>query len=87
MSICYKKETAQMILFAEEQYKLRTNSYQMNMVVFSLENDAILIDIIGAAGGSGMLNISLWSESGFTKNMTKYIEKYCAAKGIEMQQL
>ncbi|MEP0262904.1 DUF6054 family protein [Dokdonia sp.] len=82
MDRSYVNETDEMIIIASETYKLRTNSTQMNMVIVKKVNSKSYVDIIGAAGGTGILNISLWAESGFVRSTLKQLEEYCSLHGI-----
>lgn len=82
MDKSYVNETDEMIIIAAETYKLRTNSTQMNMVIVKKVDSKSFVDIIGAAGGTGILNISLWAESGFVRSTFKQMEEYCNTHGI-----
>ncbi len=80
----YEKETATMIVISEERYKLRTNSAQLNQVIITKKESTCEVDIMGAAGGTGIFNFSLWSESGFIWKTSKVLKSYCEQNGIEI---
>ncbi len=86
MNISYSNETDDMIIIASEQYKFRTNSTQMNMIIVKKHEFGCCIDIIGAAGGTGLFNFSLWAESGFVKSATKLLENYCTKEDLKMTE-
>lgn len=78
----YARFTDTMSLLCAERWKFLSNSTQMDMVVVMKKEDHLLIDIIGAAGGIGIFNISFWSESGFTKRMLKSLIAYCKERNL-----
>ena len=45
-----------------ESYYFRTNSTQLDMIVANISNDCIQVDVIAAAGGSGVFNWNWGSE-------------------------
>lgn len=83
----YVKTSDEMIIIGSESYKMRTNSTQWNMVVLRKKGRKVEIDMVGTAGGSGIFNISWWSESGFTKGMFKHFKKHCEDKGWNLQEV
>lgn len=87
MEICYSNETDDMIIIASEKYKLRTNSTQMNMIIVKKSFKSCYVDIIGAAGGTGILNFSLWAESGFVKSAYKSLREYCSTNGLQLTEI
>ncbi|WP_343748474.1 hypothetical protein [Fluviicola sp.] len=78
----YIKQTKDMVLAASEVYKMRNGSTQMNMLVLYREN-GITIDIMGAAGGTGVFNWSWGSEAGFTREMAIRYKNYCEKHGLK----
>jgi hypothetical protein len=76
LSFDYENHSTEMSILASEEFYFRTFSAQLNMIIVKKEMSDILIDIIGAAGGSGLLNIDWWSEKGYTNRAKKVINKY-----------
>jgi hypothetical protein len=76
LSFDYENHTKDMSILASEEFYFRTFSAQLNMIVARKEMPCILIDIIGAAGGSGILNIDWWSEKGYTNRVRKVLNRY-----------
>ena len=83
----YVNTSDSMTIIATEQYKLRTNSAQWNMVVLKKEGHKIRVDIIGAAGGTGIFNISLWAESSFVKRLGGRLQAFCANEKIGLLRI
>ncbi|MCJ8291836.1 MAG: hypothetical protein HRT58_18745 [Crocinitomicaceae bacterium] len=83
----YVSVTNEMIVIGTESFRLRTSSAQWNMVVLKKQKSKIQIDIIGAAGGIGIFNFSLWSESGFTKKLFQEYLNYCETKGWNFEEI
>lgn len=87
IEISYSNRTTDLIILTSEAFKLRTQSTQLNMIVLKQENNSILVDIIGAAGGAGILNYSWGSEAGFIHRIFKTFQLYCEEKGIKLTEL
>ena len=88
MDISYQNQTEDMIIIAAEKYKFRTNSTQMNMIIIKRNsNNKSIIDIIGAAGGTGIFNFSLWAESSFVKSTLKTLSAYCTEQNIGIHKI
>lgn len=83
----YENHSSDMSILASEEYYLRNNSSQMNMVIAKRKDSSIFIDIIGGAGGKGILNINLWSEQGYIKRVRKVLNNYCEEFGLELEEL
>ena len=83
----YARFTDTMSLLCAERWKFLSNSTQMDMVVVMKKEDHLLIDIIGAAGGIGIFNISFWSESSFTKRMQKVLIAYCEDRNLSYSEV
>ena len=87
MDKSYSNATDDMIIIASETYKFRTNSTQMNMIVVKKNDKRCYVDIIGAAGGTGIFNFSLWAESGFVKGAYKLLQEYCSNQGLKLDEV
>jgi hypothetical protein len=82
----YARFSPEMSVLCAEKWKFLSNSTQMDMVVIVKKEDYLMVDIIGAAGGIGLFNISFWSESGFTKRMKKRLIAYCTERNISYSE-
>lgn len=71
-----------MSVYIGEHYKFITNSAQADIVIINFKEGKTVIDVLGTAGGSGIFNISWWSESSFVNRMVKRIEAYCNENGV-----
>ena len=76
LSFDYENHSTEMSVIASEEFYFRTFSAQLNMIIARKETSYILIDIVGAAGGSGLLIIDWWSEKGYTNRVKKVLNKY-----------
>lgn len=83
----YIKSDDNFFVVGDEQYYFRTNSTQLNMIIANFKNSIIEIDIIGAAGGSGLLNLTWGSESEFIKVVEKRLKNYCEKNCIKYELL
>lgn len=83
----YINVSSDMTIIGYEVYKLRNNSTQMNMLVLKKDDNNYILDVIGAAGGSGIFNISFWSESGFIKQIKRLLTDYCDKHQIRFEQV
>ena len=81
-SIEFGRGAKNFFVLAFEDYYFRTNSTQLEMIVAVLVDSKIRIDVIGSAGGSGLLNLDWGSEKKFLKRFSKVIEKYKEMRGI-----
>jgi hypothetical protein len=80
----YWKQSDDMIVMSTEQFRMRTTSQQLNMVCLQLVDSKLEIDLIGAAGGSGIFNLNLGSEWSFTRKLARKIVRYCDVHGYEV---
>jgi hypothetical protein len=81
----YTNHSSEMIIVASEVFKLRTSSDQWNMVTLKLVDSKIHVDILGVGGKSGFLGLSLGSESGFVKSMTRQLNFICDLNKYTLQ--
>lgn len=79
--------TDEMIVIGKESFRLRTSSSQWDMVVLKKIGRKIQIDIVGTAGGIGLLNISWWSESSFVKSMDQFFVNRCKLRGWRIEEV
>ena len=82
----YYSKVENMSILCSEKFYLRTESTQMNMVVLKRHYDDVIIDIIGAGGGVSILGISLWSESGFIKEIIAKLTEYCQKNALKLEK-
>lgn len=72
----YENHSTDMSVLSYEEFYFRNHSTQLNMVIAKKEGSYILMDVIGGAGGSGILNINWWSEKGYTNRVKKVVKKF-----------
>jgi len=72
----YEKIEEEYFILGFEDFYFRNNSTQFELIYAKIENQEIKIDIVGSAGGSGLLNLNLGSEKSFINKFMKIIEKY-----------
>lgn len=85
LDFAYENHCPDMSVLAPEQFYLRNMSTQMNLIVLKREASSILIDVMGAAGGSGMLNLDLGSEDSFARRATKKVHNYASAHNLAVE--
>ena len=78
----YSKSGKDYFVIAFEDFFLRTNSKQLELIIATREGNHIEIDVIGAGGGSGLFGITFGSEKAFIKRFERIIEEYKHEKGI-----
>ena len=83
----YKNETNELTILATENFYFRNNSTQLNMVVIKQLGEDIIIDVIGAAGGTGLFNITWGSQKGFIKETQKIIEEFCSKNALKSERI
>jgi len=83
----YENHSTDMSVLSQEEYQLKSTSTQLNMVVAKRHEDYILLDIMGSAGGTGMLNHDFGTEKGYLKQVSIVIERYCEEFGVEPEVL
>ena len=83
----YENHSADMSILASEEFYFRNLSTQLNMIIARKEKSHILIDIIGGAGGSGILNIDWWSEKGYTNRVKNIIKKYIDEFNLTLEEI
>ena len=83
----YENHSAEMSVLAQEEYHLRSTSTQLNMIVAKRKGDSILLDVIGGAGGSGLLNCDFGTEKGYLKKVSEVLECYGDEFGISVLEL
>jgi hypothetical protein len=81
----YKNLADDMTVLATENFYFRNNSTQLNMIVIKKEDDILHVDLIGAAGGSGLFNFNFGSEKGFIKSTKKIINEFCSERGLQVE--
>lgn len=69
----------QVLLAVFEKFYLRSNSYASLTLLLAKENQITTLDIVGAAGGTGIFNISYWANSDITVSIEQ------AAKSLGFQ--
>jgi hypothetical protein len=87
LSFDYENHSTDMSVLATEDYYMRNNSTQLNMIIAKVKDSCIYLDIIGSAGGTGFLNINFWSEKGYVKKVLKILEKHREEHNYTIEQL
>jgi hypothetical protein len=83
----YENQSSDTAILASEQYYIRNNSTQLNMIIINKEEDSVLIDIIGGAGGSGILNLNWGSEQGYINKVRLVLNKYAEDNKLTLEEL
>jgi len=87
MSFSYENNGSDMIILADEEYYFRNNTAQLNIIVATVDYNKITVDIIGGAGGAGLLNFSLGSEKNFIKRALRLIDRYIEENNLESEDI
>jgi hypothetical protein len=82
----YQNHSSDMSILANEDLYLRTNSSQMDMVILKIEEGSIDIDVIGGAGGVGILNINWGSEKEYIKGVRNILLQFSEEFNIKMEE-
>lgn len=82
----YQNHSSDMSILANEDLHLRTNSSQMDMVILKIEEGSIDIDVIGGAGGVGILNINWGSEKESIKGVRNILLQFSEEFNIKMEE-
>ena len=83
----YENHSTDMSVLASEEFYFRNHSTQLNMIIARKEESRILIDVIGGAGGHGILNINWWSEKGYTNRVKKVLKKYADEFNFSLEEI
>jgi hypothetical protein len=83
----YENHSSEMSVLAEEEYHLRSSSTQLNMIIAKKKEDYIHVEIMGCAGGSGLLNCDLGTEKMYLKKVYPVLEMYCGEHSLIMEEL
>lgn len=86
-SFDYTNETCDFAVLASEKFYFRNSSTQLNAIIIKLEGEELVVDIIGAAGGTGLFNISWGSERGFTNKIKSMLSEYSKRHLIKMEEI
>ena len=81
----YENHSTDMSILAAEEYWFK--STQLNMIIAKKEESHILIDIIGAAGSTGILHINWWSEKGYTRRVKKVLKEYVEEFNLSLEEV
>lgn len=82
----YESHSMDMSILAGEEYHLRNDSTQLNLIIVKLINSKILVDVIGGAGGSGIFNLNWGSEKSYIKRVSKVLKKYCTENNYQIEE-
>jgi hypothetical protein len=86
MTFDYENHSTDMYVLAKEVYYFRTKSKQLNMIVLKMKNSVMEIDLIGCAGGRGLLNITFGSEASFVSNAQELLQRYAREKDLKLEE-
>lgn len=87
LSFDYENSNDDMCLLVSEEFYFRNNSTQVNMVIVKRDDYSLYVDVIGGGGGTGLFNISLWSEKGYIKRVSKVLNKFIEEFGLTLEEL
>lgn len=82
----YQNHSSDMSILANEDLYIRTFSSQMNMIILKRVEDYIDIDVIGGAGGAGILNISWGSEKEYIKGVRNILYQFSEEFNIQIEE-
>lgn len=71
-------------LLAGEEFRFRSSSYQMHLVVVKNGPSQCSIELVCGGGGTGIFNISWGSEKAFIKRTTRIIGEFCSQHGTRI---
>ena len=77
----YINISEEMTVLASEEFYVRTDSEQLNLIIIKRVDSFLYIDLIGGGGGSGLLGITWGSEGAFVKKALGIIENFCKMHG------
>lgn len=83
----YENHSLNMSVLASEEYYMRNGSTQLNMIIAKREESYLLIDVMGSAGGRGILNINWWSEKGYIKRVKRVLDEYAKEFSLTIEEL
>lgn len=78
----YSNVTEQVHIYSRESFRLINKAMQWEMVVFKIEKDHIVVDIIAGAGATGIINSDWGTEWRFVKKFANVIVDYCNENNI-----
>ncbi len=73
----YINISAEMTILANEEFYMRTNTDQLNLIIMKRIDAYLYIDLIGGGGGTGLLSITWGSEAAFVKKAMRIVEDFC----------
>jgi len=83
----YENTSYDMTILAKEEFYFRNKSTQMNMIVLKSIEDFVIVEIIGGAGGSGLLKINFGSQKSFINKVIKLLYALSDERGIVMKEV
>jgi hypothetical protein len=83
----YENHSIDMSILASEDFYFRNISSQLNMIIAKKEKSHIIIEIMGAAGGAGLLNINWWSEQEYTNKVKKILQQYADEFNLTLKEI
>ena len=83
MTFDYENHSADMSVLAKEEFYFRTDSKQLNMMLLKTTKAGMEIDVVGGAGGSGLLSLTFGSEASFVANTRELLERYASTSKNE----
>ena len=77
LSTKYIYEAENILLLAGEEYRFRTNSNQMHLIVIKKSPPDLEIELVCGGGGEGLINITLGAEKSFIKKAKRLLKEFC----------
>lgn len=83
----YENHSTDMSVLASEDRNFTNSSSQFNLIILKVSNSRLFIEVVGAAGGTGLLNIDWGSEKGFIKKVEKQLADYATEFGLVLEKI
>lgn len=87
LSFNYESHSPNMSLLASEEYYFRNGSTQLNMIVAKSLDNAIVVDVVGAAGGRTIFRFDWGSEIGYIERVAKKLRTYAKDRDVKIEEL
>ena len=86
MTFDYENHSADMSVLAKEEFYFRTDSKQLNMILLKTTDAGMEIDLVGSAGGSGLLSLTFGSEASFVANARETLQRYAKERDFVLDE-
>lgn len=83
----YKDLRDDVMIVMIEEYRVRNNSTQLNVVITRKESEGVIVEFISGGGGTGVFNVSWGSEKSFLKDSRKMILQLASREKYEVKEI